>query len=53
MQPVLAMDLPGIDPSLFALVGEEAAAMGIARVALVGGGVRDGLLHLLWHVRGV
>tara|TARA_B100000073_G_scaffold307854_1_gene278490 strand:+ start:1197 stop:2459 length:1263 start_codon:yes stop_codon:yes gene_type:complete len=47
VQPVLAMDLPGIDPSLFALVGEEAAAMGIARVALVGGGVRDGLLHLL------
>ena len=45
VQPVLAMDLPGVDPSLLALVSEEAAAMGIARVALVGGAVRDGLLH--------
>ena len=45
VQPVLAMDLPGVDPSLLALVSEQAAAIGIGRVALVGGAVRDGLLH--------
>ena len=49
VQPVLAMDLPGIDPSLLALVCEEASALGIARLALVGGVVRDGLLHHVHH----
>ena len=49
VQPVLAMDLPGISPSLLALLAEQAAALDIAKVALVGGAVRDGLLH---HVYG-
>ena len=49
VQPVLATDLPGIGPSLLVLLAEQAAALGIAKVALVGGAVRDGLLH---HVYG-
>lgn len=45
VQPVLGMDLPDLDPHVLGLIRREALSIGISRMALVGGAVRDGLLH--------
>ena len=45
VQPVLEMDFPEPLPALLALLHREAVALGVGRLALVGGAVRDGLLH--------
>ena len=39
------MDLPGIDPALLHTLSGQAQSSGAQRLALVGGAVRDGLLH--------
>ena len=39
------MELPGISPDLLSTVQVAARECGVARLALVGGAVRDGLLH--------
>lgn len=44
LQPVRAMDLPGMDPQLLALILRLSIAIGYPRLALVGGAVRDVLL---------
>ena len=45
VQPVLEMDFPEPLPALLALLHREAVVLGVGRLALVGGAVRDGLLH--------
>lgn len=45
VQPVLEMDFPEPLQPLLALLHREAVALGVGRLALVGGAVRDGLLH--------
>ena len=45
VQPVLEMDFPEPLQALLALLHREAMALGVGRLALVGGAVRDGLLH--------
>ena len=39
------MELPGIPPDLLSTVLDAARACGVSRLALVGGAVRDALLH--------
>ena len=39
------MELPGISPDLLSTVQDAARECGVTRLALVGGAVRDALLH--------
>ena len=39
------MELPGISPDLFSTVQDAACECGATRLALVGGAIRDALLH--------
>ena len=43
------MELPGISPVLFGTVQDAARECGVTRLALVGGAVRDALLHHQHH----
>ena len=45
----LAIDLPGVSSDLLDELRQAALAAGSRRLALVGGAVRDGLLHRQQH----